>query len=256
MIDPRAIIDPSAKIGENVEIGPWTLVGPGVEIGDNTVIASHVVLKGPTRIGRDNRIFQFSTVGDDTPDLKYRGEETRLVIGDNNIFREGVTIHRGTVQDRAETTIGNHNLFMAYAHVGHDSVVGDHCIMVNNSALAGHVKLGDWSILSGYALVHQFCQLGAHCFLGMGAAVGKDVPAYVTVSGNPGQPKAINTEGLKRRGFSSEAIQALRQAYKLVYRQGLTVEEALGRLRALAEEHPEVQLFIDSIQQSARGIVR
>lgn len=256
MIDPRAIIDPSAKIGENVEIGPWTLVGPGVEIGDNTVIASHVVLKGPTRIGRDNRIFQFSTVGDDTPDLKYRGEETRLVIGDNNIFREGVTIHRGTVQDRAETTIGNNNLFMAYAHVGHDSVVGDHCIMVNNSALAGHVNLGDWSILSGYALVHQFCKLGAHCFLGMGAAVGKDVPAYVTVSGNPGEPKAINTEGLKRRGFSSEAIQALRQAYKLVYRQGLTVEEALGRLRTLAEEHPEVQLFIDSIQQSARGIVR
>ena len=256
MIDPRAIIDPSAKIGENVEIGPWTLVGPGVEIGDNTVIASHVVLKGPTRIGRGNRIFQFSTVGDDTPDLKYRGEETRLVIGDNNIIREGVTIHRGTVQDRAETTIGNNNLFMAYAHVGHDSVVGDHCIMVNNSALAGHVVMGDWTILSGYALVHQFCQLGAHCFLGMGAAVGKDVPAYVTVSGNPGQPKAINAEGLKRRGFGGEAIQAIRQAYKLVYRQGLTLDVALERLIEMATDVPEIEPLIDSLRQSERGIVR
>lgn len=256
MIDPRAIIDPSAKIGENVEIGPWTIVGPNVEIGDDCVIASHVVLKGPTRMGKGNKIYQFSTVGDDTPDMKYRGEETTLVIGDNNVIREGVTIHRGTVQDRGETTIGNNNLLMAYSHVGHDSVVGDHCIMVNNSALAGHVVLGDWTILSGYALVHQYCKLGAHSFMGMGAAVGKDIPAYVTVTGNPGEPKGVNVEGLKRRGFSSDAIADIRRAYKLVYRQGLTVEDALSRIAELAERSVEVAVFVESIQQSARGIVR
>ncbi len=256
MIDPRAIIDPSAKIGANVEIGPWTIVGPNVEIGDDCVIASHVVLKGPTRMGKANKIYQFSTVGDDTPDLKYRGEETTLVIGDHNVIREGVTIHRGTVQDRGETTIGDHNLLMAYAHVGHDSVVGNHCIMVNNSALAGHVVLGDWTILSGFSLVHQYCKLGAHSFMGMGAAVGKDIPAYVTVTGNPGEPKGINVEGLKRRGFSSEAITEIRRAYKLLYRQGLTVDEALQRMAEMAERMPEVALFVESIQQSKRGIVR
>ncbi len=256
MIDPRAIIDPSAKIGENVEIGPWTIVGPDVEIGDDCTIASHVVLKGPTVMGRGNHIYQFSSVGEDTPDLKYDGEPTRLIIGDNNIIREGVTIHRGTVQDRGETVIGNNNLLMAYSHVGHDSVLGDHCIMVNNSALAGHVILGDWTILSGYALVHQYCKLGAHSFLGMGAAVGKDVPAYVTVTGNPGEPKGINVEGLKRRGFSSEAISDIRRAYKLIYRQGLTTDEALVKLEELAEKTPEVNLLVESIRQSSRGIVR
>ncbi len=256
MIDPRAIIDPTAKIGDNVEIGPWTIVGPSVEIGDDCVIASHVVLKGPTRMGRGNKIYQFSTIGDDTPDLKYQGEETFLVVGDNNVFREGVTIHRGTVQDRAETTIGNNNLFMAYSHVGHDSVIGNHCIMVNNSALAGHVVLGDWSILAGYALVHQYCKLGAHSFMGMGAAVGKDIPAYVTVTGNPGEAKGINVEGLKRRGFSAEAIAAIRRAYKILYRQGLTVDEALEAMADIAVTAPEVQMLIDSVRQSSRGIVR
>ncbi|WP_372748459.1 acyl-ACP--UDP-N-acetylglucosamine O-acyltransferase [Litorivivens sp.] len=256
MIDPRAIIDPSAKIGENVEIGPWTIIGPDVEIGDDCVIASHVVLKGPTKMGRNNRIYQFSSVGEDTPDLKYQGERTTLTIGDNNVIREGVTIHRGTVQDRAETVIGNHNLLMAYAHVGHDSVLGDHCIMVNNAALAGHVVLGDWAILGGYALVHQYCKLGAHSFLGMGAAVGKDVPAYVTVTGNPAEAKGVNVEGLKRRGFSSDAISDIRRAYKVIYRQGLTTEEALARLDELAEKTPEITLLSDSIRQSSRGIVR
>lgn len=256
MIDPRAIIDPSVKIGDNVEIGPWTIVGPNVEIGDDCVIASHVVLKGPTRMGKGNTIYQFSTVGEDTPDMKYRGEETTLVIGDNNIIREGVTIHRGTVQDRAETTIGNNNLLMAYSHVGHDSIVGNHCILVNNSALAGHVVLGDWTTLSGFALVHQYCKLGAHSFMGMGAAVGKDIPAYVTVTGNPGEPKGVNVEGLKRRGFSAAAIADIRRAYKLLYRQGLTVDEALQRIAELAERTPEVGVFVDSIQQSERGIVR
>ena len=256
MIDPRAIIDPSAKLGENVEIGPWTIVGPDVEIGDGTVVASHVVLKGPTVIGRNNRIFQFSTVGDDTPDLKYKGEPTRLIIGDNNVIREGVTIHRGTVQDKGETVIGNDNLLMAYAHVGHDSVIGNNCILVNNASLAGHVLVGDWAILSGYTLVHQFCRIGAHSFCGFGAGISKDVPAYVTVSGQPAEAKTINAEGLKRRGFSKEAIAEIRRAYKIIYRQGLTVDEAVARLLPMTEEFPEVLPLVESLQQSERGIVR
>lgn len=181
LIDPRAIIDPSARLAADVQVGPWSIVGAEVEIGEGTVIGPHVVLKGPTKIGKHNRIYQFSSVGEDTPDLKYKGEPTRLVIGDHNVIREGVTIHRGTVQDRAETTIGDHNLIMAYAHIGHDSVIGNHCILVNNTALAGHVHVDDWAILSGYTLVHQYCRIGAHSFSGMGSAIGKDVPAYVTV---------------------------------------------------------------------------
>ncbi len=256
MIDPRSIIDPSAVIADDVEIGPWTIVGPNVHIGAGTVIASHVVIKGPTTIGVNNKIFQFSTIGDDTPDLKYQGEDTRLVIGDNNVIREGVTIHRGTVQDRGETSIGNDNLLMAYVHVGHDSIIGNHCILVNNVALAGHVTMGDWSILSGYTLVHQFCYIGAHSFSGMGTAIGKDVPAYVTVTGSPATVKGINVEGLKRRGFSSDAITAIRRAYKLIYRQGLTVEEALEKLQVMREVNEEIDLLIDSLTLSERGIVR
>lgn len=255
-IDPRAIVDPSARLADDVEVGPWTIIGPDVEIGAGSVIASHVVIKGPTCIGRDNRILQFSTVGEDTPDLKYNGEPTWLVIGDRNVIREGVTIHRGTVQDRNETTIGDDNLLMAYVHVGHDSVIGNHCILVNNASLAGHVVLGDWVILSGYTLVHQFCHIGAHAFAGAGAFISKDVPAYVMVAGSPSEAKSINVEGLKRRGFSSEAINALRRAYKVIYRQGLTVEEALVELRNMVATQPEVQPLLDSLQSSTRGIVR
>ncbi|CAM3730170.1 Acyl-[acyl-carrier-protein]-UDP-N-acetylglucosamine O-acyltransferase [Pseudomonas reidholzensis] len=255
-IDPRAIIDPSAKLAEGVEVGPWSIVGPDVEIGEGTVIGPHVVLKGPTRIGKHNRIYQFSSIGEDTPDLKYKGEATRLVIGDHNVIREGVTIHRGTVQDRAETTVGDHNLIMAYAHIGHDSVIGSHCILVNNTALAGHVHVGDWAILSGYTLVHQYCHIGAHAFSGMGTAIGKDVPAFVTVFGSPAEARSMNFEGMRRRGFSDEVIHCLRRAYKIVYRQGLTVEEALKELAPLASQHPEVELFRQSIQNSARGITR
>ena len=256
VIDPRAIIDPDAVIGENVVIGPWSIVGPGVELGKGTELRSHVVLRGPTRIGENNRIFQFSSVGEDTPDLKYNGEPTELIIGDNNIIREGVTIHRGTVQDRGKTIIGNHNLIMAYAHIGHDSVLGDHCILVNNASLAGHVEVGDWAILSGYCLIHQFCKIGAHSFAGFGCGISKDVPAYVTVSGSPAEAKTINAEGLKRRGFSSDAIAAIRRAYKIVYRQNLTTDDALLALAPLVAEHPEVQLLADSLRQSKRGIVR
>lgn len=256
LIDPRAIVDPAARLADDVQIGPWSIIGPDVEIGEGTVVGPHVIIKGPTRIGRHNRIYQFSTVGEDTPDLKYKGEPTRLVIGDHNVIREGVTIHRGTIQDRSETTIGNHNLIMAYAHIGHDSVIANHCILVNNTALAGHVHVGDWAILSGYTLVHQYCHIGAYSFAGMGTAIGKDVPAFVTVFGNPAEARSMNFEGMRRRGFSAETIAALRNAYKIVYRRGLTVEEALHELEADAQVYPEVALFRDSVQSSARGITR
>ncbi len=256
LIDPRSIIDPSAKLGENVSIGPWTTVGPDVEIGDGTEVASHVVIKGPTKIGENNKIFQFSSIGEDTPDLKYNGEKTRLLIGNENIIREGVTIHRGTIQDRAETTIGNKNLLMAYVHIGHDSVVGDHCILVNNTALAGHVILGDWVTLSGFTLIHQYCHIGAHSFTGMGSVIGKDVPAYVTVNGNPVAAKSINVEGLKRRGFSAEVIADIRRAYKVIYRQGLTTEAALEVLNDMQKNCSEIGLLVESLQSSKRGIVR
>ena len=256
LIDPRAIIDPAARLADDVVVGPWSIIGPDVEIGEGTVLGSNVIIKGPTRIGKHNRVYQFSSLGEDTPDRKYKGEPTRLVIGDHNIIREGVTMHRGTIQDRDETTVGDHNLIMAYAHIGHDSVIGNHCILVNNTALAGHVHIGDWAILSGYTLVHQFCHIGAHSFAGMGSAIGKDVPAYVTVSGNPAEARSMNFEGLRRRGFSAESIQALRRAYKTVYRQGLTIEEALVELAEPSLQFPEVAVFRDSIQASNRGITR
>ena len=191
MIHQQAIVEPGARLAEDVVVGPWTYIGADVEIGPGCIIEPHVVIKGPTRIGSNNHIYQFASVGEATPDLKYRNEPTRLVIGDNNVIRESATIHRGTVQDRAETTIGNANLIMSYVHVGHDCVVGNHTILVNNCALAGHVKVGDWAILSGYTLVHQFCQIGPHSFSGMGSAIGKDVPAFVTVSGAPAEAKTI-----------------------------------------------------------------
>ncbi len=255
MIHPQAIVDPGARLAPDVQVGPWTLIGPDVEIGPGCLIASHVVIKGPARIGAGNRIYQFSSIGEATPDLKYRDEPTRLVIGDNNVIRENVTIHRGTVQDRSETTVGSNNLFMAYVHIGHDSVVGDNVILVNNTALAGHVTVDDWATLSGYTLVHQFCRIGAHSFSGMGTAIGKDVPAFVTVSGAPAQAKTINAEGLRRRGFSTEVIGQLRRAYKVIYKQGLTLDIALQRLASM-ERTPELDILIASLRASERGIVR
>ena len=256
MIHSQAIVDPAASLADDVTVGPWTMIGPDVEIGPGCIIEPHVVIRGPTCIGAGNHIYQFSSIGEATPDLKYRNEPTRLVIGDDNVIRENVTIHRGTVQDRSETTIGDHNLIMANAHIGHDSIIGNHAVLVNNSALAGHVSVGDWAILSGYTLVHQFCQIGAHSFTGMGSAIGKDVPAYVTVSGAPAQAKAINLEGLRRRGFSSTAIGQLRRAFKILYRQSLTLDLALQRLESMADKTPEVLVFIESIRASERGIVR
>jgi len=256
LIDPRAIIDPSAKLADGVSVGPWTIIGPDVEIGENTEIASHVVIRKSTRIGRDNKIFQFSSIGEDCQDKKYNGEETFLEIGDRNVIREGCTLNRGTVQDKGTTRVGSDNLLMAYVHIPHDCVVGDHCILANNVALAGHVQIGDWAILGGYTLVHQFCQIGAHAFCGTGSVVLKDVPTYVTVNGNSAAPHGINSEGLKRRGFSPESIVAIKRAYRITYRNGLKLDQALEQLTEIAATHAEVGPFIDSLRASTRGIVR
>lgn len=255
-VHSQAIVDPSAKLGSGVVVGPWTIIGPGVEIGSGTEVASHVVIKGPTTIGCDNKIYQFSSIGEDTPDLKYNGEPTRLVVGDRNVIREGVTIHRGTVQDRSETTIGNDNLLMAYVHVGHDSCIGDHAILVNNAALAGHVTIGDWAILGGYTLVHQHCVIGEHAFTGMGSAIGKDVPAYVMVSGAPASARSLNLEGLKRRDFTKEELSRLSTAFKIIYRRGNTLDVAIKEVEALDPTCTKLQVFVASLKASSRGIVR
>lgn len=257
MIDARAIIDPSAKLADDVEVGPWSIVGPDVEIGAGTVIGPHVVVKGPTKIGANNRIFQFASVGEDCQDKKYDGEPTRLIIGDNNVIREGVTIHRGTIQDNGETIIGSNNLFMANAHVAHDCIVGDNVIMANNVAVAGHVHVGDWTILGGFTAVHQFCRIGSHVMAGAGTVILKDVPDYVMASGNPARPHGINGEGLKRRGFSAASVQSIRRAYKAIYRQkGQTVDDALAVLTEMARTAPDVQPLVEFLKQASRGIIR
>ncbi len=256
MIDNRADIDVRAEIADDVEIGPWSIIGPDVVIESGTRIASHVVVKGPTHIGRDNRIFQFATVGDECQDKKYRGEPTRLEIGDNNIIREGCTLHRGTVQDRGVTSIGSGNLLMAYVHVAHDCIVGNHTVLANNAALAGHVEVGDHAILGGFTAVHQFCQVGAHVMCGAGSVLLQDVPAYVMANGNTAEPRGVNAEGLKRRGYSAEAIQAIRRAYKLIYRQGLKIDEAIEQIALMSVDHPELELLLDSLKNSGRGIIR
>lgn len=256
LIHPQAIVDPSAKLAEDVEIGPWTLIGPDVEIGPGTRIESHVVIKGPTKIGANNRIFQFATVGDECQDKKYAGEPTRLEIGDNNIIREGVTIHRGTVQDEGVTRVGSHNLIMAYVHIAHDCRIGDQVILANNAACAGHVHVGDHTILGGFTAVHQFCKIGAHVMCGAGTVVLQDIPAYTLATGNPAKPHGINAEGLKRRGFSADAIRTIKQAYKAIYRQNLTLADALVRLTELVQTEQQVQPMIDSLRASSRGIIR
>ena len=256
MIHSSSIIDPSAKIADDVEIGPFCLVGADVEIGSGTRIESHVILKGPMKIGARNHIFQFSTLGDGSPDKKYKNEPTTLVIGNDNIIREGVTIHRGTIQDRGETLIGDRNLIMAYSHIAHDCVLGNDIVLTNQAALAGSVHVGDGAILGGYAIVHQFCSLGSYSFCAMGSAVNKDIPAYVKVRGNPAKPFGINVTGIKRLGYSKESIEALRSAYRSIYRKKLTVDEAIEELKELRKEHEEVNLFLDSIEKSTRGISR
>ncbi len=255
-IHPLAIVEEGAIIAPDVVIGPWSHIGPNVEIDEGTIIHSHVVVNGHTRIGKHNEIYQFSSVGEANQDKKYKGEPTCLEIGDHNVIRESCTIHRGTIQDAGVTKIGNHNLLMAYVHVAHDCALADNTILANMTTLAGHVHVDSWAILGGGTMVHQFCLIGQHSMCAGGSIVLKDVPAYVMAGGQSATAHGLNYEGLKRRGFSKDAIQALRKAYKTVYRQNLTLEQALIELQQPSEEFPEVKIFTDSLQASTRGIVR
>jgi UDP-N-acetylglucosamine acyltransferase len=256
LIHPCAVIDPGARLAAGVDVGPFAVIGAGVEIGEGTRVGPHTVIRGPTRIGRDNRIFQFASVGEDPQDMKYGGEETRLEIGDRNQIRECATLHRGTVQDQGVTRVGDDNLFMAYTHVAHDCRIGNHVIMANAASLGGHVEIQDWAILGGFTIVHQFCRLGAHSFCAMGSALSKDVPPYVTVGGQPAAPHGINSEGLRRRGFSPAAIAAIKRAYRALYLAGLKLDEALERIGGLAAEVPEVAALAAFVAERGRGIVR
>jgi UDP-N-acetylglucosamine acyltransferase len=255
-IHATAIVAPDAILGEGVEIGAYCVVGPGVEIGPRTRLAPHAAVHCYTRMGADNVVHSYASVGDAPQDKKYSGEPTRLEIGDRNVIREFVTLNRGTTMDRGVTTIGSDCLFMSYSHVAHDCQVGSHCVLANSATLGGHVVLGDWVIMGGFAAIHQFCKVGAHAFLANNAAVTRDVPPYVMAVGGPARPHSINSEGLKRRGFSAEQIRNLRNAYRTLYRSGLRLEDALEQLRAAAETQPEVQLLVDFIPQSTRSLVR
>jgi UDP-N-acetylglucosamine acyltransferase len=255
-IHPTAVIASDAVISDDVDIGPYAVIGAGVEIGSGTRIGPHAVIHGPTRIGANNRIFQFASVGDAPQDKKYRGEPTRLEIGDNNIVRECVTLNRGTTKDAGVTRIGNDNLFMAYSHVAHDCVIGDHCVFANSVALGGHVHIGDWVIMAGFSGVHQFCKVGAHAFIANNAAVTRDVPPYVMTVGQPATAHSINSEGLKHRGFTAEQIRNLRNAFRVLYRSGLKLADAERELKALAAGQPEVAAFVEFLSQSTRSIVR
>ncbi|STX28063.1 acyl-(acyl carrier protein)-UDP-N-acetylglucosamine acyltransferase [Legionella beliardensis] len=256
MIDERAMIHPSAKLAAGVSVGPGSYIGPNVEIGEGTWIGPHVVIQGPTVIGKNNKIFQFSSIGDEPQDVTYKGEPTRLEIGDNNIIREYCMISRGTVKGGGLTRIGNQNFFMAYSHVGHDCLVGDNTIMVNYSALSGHVILNDYAIIGAYAAIHQFCHVGAYAFVARATYVTKDVLPYVMIAGHTTSACGINTVGLRRRGFSSTAIDYLRRAYKIIFRKGLTVQQAVAELELMQQDCPEVIPIIDALNNSTRGIVR
>ncbi|MEJ1297478.1 MAG: acyl-ACP--UDP-N-acetylglucosamine O-acyltransferase [Candidatus Sedimenticola sp. (ex Thyasira tokunagai)] len=256
MIHAKAIIDPSAELDEGVSVGPFSVIGADVRIGKGTTVAPHVVINGPTRIGEDNHIFQFASVGEDPQDMKYTGEKTYLEIGDRNVIREFSTINRGTTQDTGTTRIGSDNLLMAYTHVAHDCRIGNHVIMANAASLGGHVKVGDWAILGGFTIAHQFTQIGAHSFCAMGTHITKDIPPFVTVSGQPAKPYGINSEGLRRRDFSADAITWIKRGYKLIYKQHLKLDEALMELKTLLDECPELALYVDFLEHAERGIVR
>ncbi len=256
VIHPTAIIDPLAQIAANVQIGPYSIIGPEVEIGEGTWIGPHVVIQGPTKIGKDNQIFQFSSLGEIPQDKKFHGEKTFLEIGDRNVIRESCTFNRGTFQDKSITKVGNDNLFMAYVHIAHDCVVGNSTIFANGASLAGHVIVDDFVILSGFSGVFQACRVGTHSFISMGSLVDKDVPPFVKVAGTEAKPFGLNTVGMKRRGFTAEQVLMLRRAYKIIYRKGLTVKDAIVELQKMIVDCPEIQMFIDFIHGSARGIVR
>jgi UDP-N-acetylglucosamine acyltransferase len=256
LIDPRAVIDARAELDEGVTVAPFAVIGPEVRIGAGTWVGPHAVLRGPTWIGRDNRIFQFASVGEDPQDMKYGGEPTRLVMGDRNTVREYATIHRGTVQDAVTTRIGDDNLLMAYTHVAHDCQIGNHVIMANAASLGGHVRVQDWAILGGFTIVHQFCRIGAHSFCAMGSVLSKDVPPYVMVGGNPARPHGVNLEGLRRRKVSEASIVGIKRGYKLLYKSRLRLDEALASIRDLGRDCPELQPLAEFLASSARSIVR
>jgi UDP-N-acetylglucosamine acyltransferase len=256
MIDSRAVISPQAQLAADVRVGPFTVIGPDVVIGAGTWIGPHAVINGPTRIGTDNKIFQFASLGDAPQDKKYNGEPTRLEIGDRNVFRESVTVNRGTTHDRGVTQIGSDNLLMAYSHVAHDCRLGDQIVMANCATLGGHVELGDWVIMGGLSAVHQYTKVGAHCFIAHNAAVTRDVPPYVMAVGRPAVPHSINSEGLKRRGFTAEQILNIRRAYRLLYRSGLKLKAALEELEKAAATQGEIRPFVEFIKRSERSIVR
>ncbi len=256
MIDPRAIVDSGARIAGDADIGPYAVIGADVEIGPGSRVGPHAVIKGPTRIGRDNRIYQFASVGEDPQDKKYAGEPTLLEIGDRNTIREYCTVNRGTVQDRGITHIGNDNWIMAYVHIAHDCQIGNDTIFANAASLAGHVDVGDHAILGGFSIVHQFCSIGAHAFSAMGSVIVKDVPPYVTLSGNPARPHGINAEGLKRRGFTAETVREIRRAYKMLYKSSLKLEEARARIWDMARSLPELRVMAEFLDSSSRSIIR
>jgi UDP-N-acetylglucosamine acyltransferase len=257
MIDPRAVVAPGAQLAADVQVGPYTVIGPDVVIGKGTWVGPHVVINGHTTIGEGNKIFQFASIGEAPQDKKYAGEPTRLQIGNRNVIREYCTISRGTVHDKGVTTLGDDNLLMAYTHVAHDCVLGNNVIMVNLAMIAGHVTLGDWAILSGYCGVHQHCRVGAHAFIANNCGVTRDVPPYVMAVGNPAVPHSINTEGLKRRGFTAEQIRNLRNAYRVLYRSDLPLASALEQLSELAKSQPELRPFVEFISVGeGRGLIR
>lgn len=255
-IHPSSVVEDGAIIGENVKVGPFCYIDSKVQIGEGTELLSHVVVKGPTRIGKQNRIFQFASIGEECQDLKYKGEDTELIIGDRNTIRESVTMHRGTIQDGGITRVGNDNLFMINAHVAHDCNIGDKCIFANNATLAGHVTVGDFAIIGGMSAIHQFCYIGEHCMLGGGSIVVQDVPPYVMAQGNHCAPFGVNIEGLKRRGFEKKSIHAIRRAYKSLYRNGLTLEQAKEEIAQEANEYQVLDTLMQFLNQSQRGIIR
>lgn len=255
-IDDRAVIDPSARIAKNVTIGPFAIIGANVEIGEGTWVGPSAFIKGRTKIGRNNKIYQFASIGEDPQDKKYGGEDTALEIGDNNVFREFCTINRGTMQDRKCTTIGHNNLIMSYVHVAHDCVIKNYTILVNNASLAGHVIVDDYAILGGLTAIYQFCHIGAYSFVSGGSMVVKDVLPFTRVSGSYAEPFGLNIEGLRRRGFSEEVRSQLKQAYRIIYRQGLTAAQAVEKLEPMVAGCPEIQLFIDMLNAAKFGVTR
>jgi UDP-N-acetylglucosamine acyltransferase len=255
-VHPTAIVDKRARLGANVTVGPYTVVDGDVEVGEGTTIGAHNVITGHTTIGRDNRIFHFCSIGEANQDKKYKGEPTRLAIGDRNTIREYCSLNRGTVQEQGVTRIGSDNWFMAYCHVAHDCIVGDNTVFANHATLAGHVEIGDWTILGGFVGVHQFVKVGAHVMAGISSVVTQDVPPYLTIAGNPCAPHGINAEGLKRRGFSAEAIAALKRAYRTLYKPGMTLADAKAEIDRQAQDSPEVRPMLAFLEASTRGILR